>query len=97
MAVWMAVNLSAPSMPAKQLMGPKESGASLKLAKPHSKQTFPFGCIPRAKPEYVGSGGMSGREVVFHARTLDIRTLQTFGIPYQEEHNPDVSSQELTL
>lgn len=87
MAVWMAVNLSAPSIPApaKQLMGPEESGSSLGIARSHAKRDLPFGHIPRAKPEYDKS------EVVFHEETLDIKTLQTFGLPYKEERSPDVS------
>lgn len=91
MAVWMAVNLSAPSIPARQLIGTEECSNNARVARSRTTHGLPFGSIPRAKPRYHRNEGVGGQEVVFHAGALDIRTLQTFGLPYQEDRCPDVS------
>lgn len=90
MAVWMAVNLSAPTIPTRPLPEPEASGSSVKIVRSRTKAALPFGPVSRAKPRYHRNGGAAGRDIEFRSGALDIRTLQTFGLPYQESPNPDV-------
>ncbi|KAI3393831.1 hypothetical protein diail_3558 [Diaporthe ilicicola] len=96
MAVWMAINLSAPTIPVKSLMGPEASGSSVRAIKSRTRPSLPFGPVSRAKPKYTRNGGAAGHDVEFLSGALDVRTLDTFGLSYQESQNPDGSS-KLTI
>ncbi|ROW06852.1 hypothetical protein VMCG_04051 [Cytospora schulzeri] len=89
MAVWMAVTLSAPTVPTKPLPEPRRSVAGVKIVKARRKPGLPFGPVVRAQPQYYGSRGKIGHGVTFRAGALDLKTLQTYGLPYQESVSSD--------
>lgn len=84
-AVWMAVTLSAPTVPMRALPASKSSG-TVRMVRHLKDPRPPFAPIARARPMFTASGG----ELVFRAGALNVRTLQAFGIPYQEELTRDV-------
>lgn len=91
MAVWMAVNLSAPSIPIKSLPDFKSSVTGVKMVKASRKPGLPFGPALRARPQYQSSGGSLHHGVRFRSGALDPKTLQTFELPYKESVRSDVS------
>lgn len=91
MANWMAVNLSAPSIPTRSSPESATSITSANIVKASRKPGLPFGPVVRAKPKYYRIIGPSDHEVSFRAGALDLETLRRFDIHGQESVGPDVS------
>lgn len=92
MCKWMAVNLSAPTIPIKTSPEPatrRRGNVQVVRSKP---ATLPFGRLERPRLRfYKNSNTSASARVAFEADSLHVSTLKMLSIPYMEKNNANVS------